>query len=69
MRALRPTSWEFIAKAVEYLDNELGIEYTSTPMPLLWKVVRESHSSANAIKLMIMRLLRVSSRRIALILA
>jgi hypothetical protein len=59
MYALKPASWEFMAKAIEYLDDELGVEYTPVPMPLLWRVVRESHLSGNAMKLMITRLLRV----------
>jgi hypothetical protein len=60
MAALKPTGWDFIVKGIESLDLQLGIEYISTPMPLLWKIGRESyHCSVYAIKLMVSRLLKV----------
>ena len=62
MFAMKPAAWEFIVKAIEALDSELGIEYIKTPVPLLWKVIRESYQcAAPAIKLMTERLLRVNS--------
>ena len=62
MTALKAGAWDFIVKAIEFLDSELGLDYTSTPMPLLWRVARESyHCSPVAQKLMISRLLRVSA--------
>ena len=60
MIALKAGAWEFMIKALEFLDLHLGLEYISTPMPLLWRVVRESkYCSAAAQKLMISRLLHV----------
>jgi hypothetical protein len=60
MAALKLSAWEFITKAIEYLDAELGVGYVTTPMPLLWRIVRESlFCSGAAQKLMISRLLQV----------
>jgi len=65
MTALKQGGWEFIVKAIEYLDSELELEYDPTPMPLLWRVIRESLlCSPAAQKVMIRRLLDVSSREI-----
>lgn len=70
MTALKAGAWDFIVKAIEFLDSELGLEYTSTPMPLLWRVARESyHCSQVAQKLMISRLLRVYAPDANLIIA
>jgi hypothetical protein len=60
MVALREAGWAFIYKGIENLDSQLGLDYISDPMPLLWKVVRESmHCSAAAIGFMTRRLLKV----------
>lgn len=60
MLALKSSGWEFIVKAIEFLDDQLGVEYISTPMPLLWKVARESyHCTSFAMKTMVTRLLKV----------
>lgn len=56
---IRNSGWDFITKAIESLDTELGMEYTLTPMPLLWRIVREAYGSSYAMKFMTGRLLRV----------
>ena len=60
MAALRNSGWEFITKAIEALDTELGMEYVLTPMPLLWRIVREAYGSSHPMKFMTGRLLRVT---------
>jgi hypothetical protein len=66
MMTLRTSGWEFIVKAIESLDISLGVRYTLTPMPLLWRIVREAYMvrdsymfAGHAIKLMTARLLKV----------
>ena len=60
MMALKPMGWDFIVKGIEFLDTQLGLEYISTPLPLLWKIIRNSSPcSAYAIKFMTSRLLKV----------
>jgi hypothetical protein len=60
MVSIRSSGWEFITKAIETLDTELGMDYVLTPMPLLWRIVREAYGSSHAMKFMTGRLLRVS---------
>ena len=60
MRAIKAAGWDFIVKGIDFLDTQIGLEYISTPIPLLWKVIREStYCTANAMKLMTLRLLKV----------
>ena len=60
MMALKSTGWDFIVKGIEFLDTQLGVEYISTPLPLLWKIIRGSMPcSAYAVKFMTSRLLKV----------
>jgi len=59
MVSIRSNAWEFITKAIEALDTEVGMDYVLTPMPLLWKIVREAYGSSQAMKFMTGRLLRV----------
>jgi hypothetical protein len=60
MVSLREAGWSFICKGIENLDSQFGLDYISDPMPLLWKVVRESmQCSAAAIGFMTRRLLKV----------
>lgn len=63
MYGLKLLGWEFLVKAIEFLDSQLGIEYISTPAPLLWRVIRESMipCSGNAVKFLTGRLLKVLS--------
>ena len=68
MTALKSSGWDFIVKAIEALDSQLGLGYISTPLPLLWKVIREAlPCSGYAIKFLTSRLLKVRSCYIALI--
>ena len=61
MMGIRSAGWEFISKAIEVIDANLGIKYISTPMPLLWRVIRESYNCGmHAMKLMTSRLLKVA---------
>jgi hypothetical protein len=59
MVSIRSNGWEFITKAIEALDTQLGMDYVLTPMPLLWKILREAYGSSQAMKFMTGRLLRV----------
>jgi hypothetical protein len=70
MEALKSGGWDFIVKGIEFLDAQLGLDYISTPMPLLWKITRESqHCCVHAMKLMTLRLLKVAFLILELIIA
>lgn len=63
MMALKSMGWDFIVKGIEFLDTQLGLEYISTPLSLLWKIIREAlPCSAYAVKFMTSRLLKVQSQ-------
>jgi len=56
--------WEFIVKAIEFLDSQLGMEYISVSMPLLWKCIREAIVPTRvpaSIKFTVTRILKVPS--------
>jgi hypothetical protein len=60
---MKSASWDFIVKAIEYLDDKLGEEYIAPPITLLWKIVRESYHCSNfAMKFLVPRLLKVRRR-------
>ena len=68
MMALKTMGWDFIVKGIEFLDTQLGLEYISTPLSLLWKIIREAlPCSAYAVKFMTSRLLKVQPRLTGLI--
>ena len=57
--ALKLYGWDFIVKALEFLDSQMGVQYVSISLPLLWKIVRESMFCGSAgQKLLISRLLQ-----------
>jgi hypothetical protein len=59
MSNIKESGWMFVVKAIEALDAQLGLEYTSVPMPLLWKIIREAPQCHNAITFTTKRLLKV----------
>jgi hypothetical protein len=61
MEAIKTGGWDFVVKGIEFLDSQLGLDYISTPRPLLWKIARESqYCSLFAMKIMCLRLLKVT---------
>jgi hypothetical protein len=60
MSGFKLGAWEFVVKGIDFLDTQLGVDYVATPIPLLWKVIREENNCWDpAIKAMIARLLKV----------
>ena len=60
MQGIKVHGWDFIVKAIEYLDTQLGVDYISIPQPLLRKIIQQSRPFRGAAqKFMISRLLKV----------